>query len=168
MKLMWQTMRGPALAFAVAGCLWVFNVATPRAQGSAGGTLPPLPAGIQSARLPDGTLMLTDAKGIRTSCAPALTYMHSKPALTGEDFAVADFRELNHGWSEVGFNLTPVAKKRMEAAREHHGKLLAYVIDGNYKGGVVYPSPIVIPYDIRITLQDPAEAKRAIEACKKP
>lgn len=114
------------------------------------------------------TAGLTDAKGIRTSCAPALSFMHSKPALTGDDFARAELRELNHGWSEVGFNLTPEAKAKMDAAREHHGKLLAYVIDGHYKGGIVYPSPVRIPNDLRITLQDPAAAKRAMEAGEKP
>ncbi len=62
MKQMWHAMHGPAMAFAVAGCL--FNVASARAQGRAGEASVPMPAGIQSARLPDGTLMLTNSKGM--------------------------------------------------------------------------------------------------------
>ena len=64
MRQMSQLIRGLIQVLAVAGCLWVLNVASPRAQGRAGGAPLQMPPGIQSAKLPDGTLMLTDARGM--------------------------------------------------------------------------------------------------------
>lgn len=57
-----QVMRGAGLALGVVGCVWAINVASPRGQERAGDAA--LPPGIQSGKLPDGTLMLTDAKGM--------------------------------------------------------------------------------------------------------
>ena len=59
-----QTIRGHALAWALAGCLCLLNQTSPGAQGRAGGATSPMPAGIQSAKLPDGSLVLTDGKGM--------------------------------------------------------------------------------------------------------
>jgi predicted lipoprotein with Yx(FWY)xxD motif len=58
-----QVMRGSAWALVV-GCVLAVAVASPGAQERAGGAANPMPAGVQSSKLPDGTLMLTDAKGM--------------------------------------------------------------------------------------------------------
>jgi len=56
-------MRTLTLGFVVAVCVCTFAIASPRAQSRAGDA-PSMPGGIQSARLPDGTLMLTNSKGM--------------------------------------------------------------------------------------------------------
>jgi predicted lipoprotein with Yx(FWY)xxD motif len=57
-------MRTLTLGFVVAGCVCTFAIASPRAQSRAGDAPSSMPGGIQSARLPDGTLMLTNGKGM--------------------------------------------------------------------------------------------------------
>jgi predicted lipoprotein with Yx(FWY)xxD motif len=58
-----QVMRGSAWTF-VGGCVLAVGVASPDAQERPGGAANPMPAGVQTSKLPDGTLMLTDAKGM--------------------------------------------------------------------------------------------------------
>ena len=58
-----QVIRGSAWALGV-GCVLAATVASPGAQERASGAANPMPAGVQSSKLPDGTLMLTDAKGM--------------------------------------------------------------------------------------------------------
>jgi len=48
------------LAFTVIGCVWAVSAASPAAQDAP----TPTPTAVQSSRLPDGTLMLTDAGGM--------------------------------------------------------------------------------------------------------
>jgi predicted lipoprotein with Yx(FWY)xxD motif len=48
------------MALAVAGCVWTAGAASPLAQGRSAA----MPAGVQTAKLPDGTPMLTDGKGM--------------------------------------------------------------------------------------------------------
>jgi len=58
-----NVVHGLALAVAVAGCLATVNASAAAAQQrAAGGSA--MPAEIQSAKLPDGTLILTDARGM--------------------------------------------------------------------------------------------------------
>src|SRR5688572_1562043 len=64
MKEMLDVIRGSASAAVVAGCLWALGVALPAARQRGDGTAVPMPAGVESSRLPDGTLMLTDARGM--------------------------------------------------------------------------------------------------------
>ena len=64
MRQMPQIVRGLTLVFTAAACVWALTVALVDAQGRAAEAPLPMPAGIQSAKLPDGTLMLTDAKGM--------------------------------------------------------------------------------------------------------
>ena len=63
-KQMRDAIRGSAWALVVAGCVWAFGVASPAAQQRNGGAAMPMPAGVESSKLPDGTLMLTDARGM--------------------------------------------------------------------------------------------------------
>jgi predicted lipoprotein with Yx(FWY)xxD motif len=65
MSDMRHALRGSVSTLVVAGCAWALTAARPVAQG--GGTAAaatPHPAGIQSTALADGTLMLTDARGM--------------------------------------------------------------------------------------------------------
>src|SRR5688572_2556679 len=64
MKEMLDVIRGSASAAVVAGCLWALGVALPAARQRGDGAATPMPAGVESSRLPDGTLMLTDARGM--------------------------------------------------------------------------------------------------------
>ena len=60
-----DVIRGAACAFVAAGCVWAFDVASPAAQQRNGGAAAmPVPTGVESSKLPDGTLMLTDARGM--------------------------------------------------------------------------------------------------------
>lgn len=63
-KQMRDVIRGSAWALVVAGCVWAFDVASPAAQQRNGGAAMPMPAGVENSKLPDGTLMLTDARGM--------------------------------------------------------------------------------------------------------
>ena len=53
-----------SLALAVIGCVWVIRAASPAAQERTPDAPTPTPTAVQSSRLPDGTLMLTDAGGM--------------------------------------------------------------------------------------------------------
>src|SRR5690349_16071736 len=57
-------MRRLTLGLAVAGVVVLVTVASTGAQDRGAAASVPMPAGVQSARLPDGTPMLTDAKGM--------------------------------------------------------------------------------------------------------
>jgi len=59
-----QVIRGSVRVFVAIGCVVAVTAASPGAQERAGGAAVPMPAGVQSSTLPDGTLMLTDAKGM--------------------------------------------------------------------------------------------------------
>ena len=48
----------------VAGCVLALSALSAEAQERAGGAAVPMPAGVQTSTLPDGTLMLTNAKGM--------------------------------------------------------------------------------------------------------
>jgi predicted lipoprotein with Yx(FWY)xxD motif len=61
---MWHEMRRCAPTLVVIGCVWAVNVASPGAQERTLGVPIPMPAGVQSSTLPDGTLMLTNARGM--------------------------------------------------------------------------------------------------------
>src|SRR6185503_2750172 len=56
-----EMIRGSACALVMAGCVWALDVS---AQQPNGGAAIPAPAGVESSKLPDGTLMLTDARGM--------------------------------------------------------------------------------------------------------
>jgi predicted lipoprotein with Yx(FWY)xxD motif len=53
-----------SLVPAAIGCLWAIGAALPAAQERKPGAATPTPAAVQTSRLPDGTLMLTDAGGL--------------------------------------------------------------------------------------------------------
>jgi predicted lipoprotein with Yx(FWY)xxD motif len=59
-----RDVRRGSPGFVVVACALAMNVASPGAQERAGGAVIPMPAGVQSSRLADGTLMLTDGKGM--------------------------------------------------------------------------------------------------------
>ena len=53
-----------SLPLVVIGCVWVVSVASAAAQAPTPDAPTPMPAGVQNSKLPDGTLILTDAKGM--------------------------------------------------------------------------------------------------------
>ena len=59
-----HVIHGSACALAVAACAWALAGSSAAAQQRPGGAALQMPAGIESSRLPDGTLMLTDARGM--------------------------------------------------------------------------------------------------------
>ena len=63
-KEMRDVIRGSAWPLVLAGCVWALGVASPAAQERSGRTAIPMPAAVETSGLPDGTLMLTDARGM--------------------------------------------------------------------------------------------------------
>jgi predicted lipoprotein with Yx(FWY)xxD motif len=59
-----DVIRGSGCALVVAGCVWALDESSPAAQQRTGGAAIPMPAGVESSKLPDGTLMFTDIRGM--------------------------------------------------------------------------------------------------------
>jgi hypothetical protein len=117
---------------------------------------------------------VTEEKGIRTTCWPALSYPHVKPVLTNTAVAGAVLKTYKFSTNDlsvrymVEFQLTEAARKTLVAEAGTRATVeLATFVDGQYWGTAYFRKAEVATFTPSAGLiSSKAEADRIVEAFK--